>query len=42
MEFTTQAGLSNQTVPQSNAETLHHSCDRYFEHHIKLLLEPLL
>ncbi len=35
-----EAALSNQGVPQSNAEALNHSCDRYFEHHIKLLLEP--
>ncbi|MEG4572990.1 hypothetical protein QUA56_09875 [Microcoleus sp. N3A4] len=30
----------NQSVPQSNAEALNHPGDRYFEHHIKLLLEP--
>lgn len=30
----------NHSVPQSNAEALNHPGDRYFEHHIKLLLEP--
>lgn len=29
----------NQGVPQSNSEALNHPPDRYFEHHIKLLLE---
>jgi hypothetical protein len=35
-----EAATYNQSVPQSNAEALHHSSNRYFEHHIKLLLEP--
>lgn len=35
-----EAAACNQGVPQSNAEAQHHSSDRYFEHHIKLLLEP--
>lgn len=30
----------NQGVPQSNAEALNQSHNRYFEHHIKLLLKP--
>jgi hypothetical protein len=35
-----EAAVCNQGVPQSNAEALYHSSNRYFEHHIKLLLEP--
>lgn len=35
-----EAAPWNQDVPQSNAEAANHPCDRYFEHHIKLLLEP--
>lgn len=35
-----EAAPWNQGVPQSNVEILHHSSDRYFENHIKLLLEP--
>lgn len=34
-----EVALSNNLVPQSNTEALNHPCDRYFEHHIKLLLE---
>ena len=35
-----EAAPWNQDVPQSNAEAVNHPGDRYFEHHIKLLLEP--
>jgi len=35
-----EASVCNQGVPQSNTEALHYSFNRYFEHHIKLLLEP--
>lgn len=35
-----EAAPWNQDVPQSNVEAANHPGDRYFEHHIKLLLEP--
>lgn len=34
-----EVASKNPHVPQSNIEALSHPCDRYFEHHIKLLLE---
>ena len=35
-----EAAPENQGIPQSNSEALNYPLDRYFEHHIKLLLEP--
>lgn len=34
-----EAAPGNQDVPQSDVEALAHPIDRYFEHHVKLLLE---
>lgn len=34
-----EVASDNPNVTQSNLEALNHSSDRYFEHHIKLLLE---
>ena len=34
-----EAAPGNQCVPQSDAEAGDHPADRYFEHHVKLLLE---
>jgi hypothetical protein len=34
-----EAAPGNQGVPQSDVEALAHPIDRYFEHHVKLLLE---
>lgn len=34
-----EADPRNQGVPQSDVEALAHPIDRYFEHHVKLLLE---
>ena len=35
-----EAAPENQGIPQSDLEASSHPADRYFEHHIKLLLEP--
>jgi hypothetical protein len=35
-----EAAPWNQDIPQSASEAALHPADRYFEHHIKLLLEP--
>lgn len=34
-----EVASDNPNVPQSNLQALNHPSDRYFEHHIKLLLE---
>ena len=35
-----EVASENCGVPETDADATSHSCDRYFEHHIKLLLEP--
>jgi hypothetical protein len=35
-----EAAPSNQGIPQQGEEISQHSANRYFEHHIKLLLDP--
>jgi hypothetical protein len=35
-----EAAPGNQDIPQSDRAALNHGRDRYFEHHLKLLLEP--
>lgn len=35
-----EAGVSSEGVPQASVDALAAPADRYFEHHVKLLLEP--